>query len=134
MASVSEIEGIGPGYAEKLKGAGVDTVEELLAKGGTAAGRDALAAAAGVSEKLVLKWVNHADLCRIDGIGPQMAELLEAAGVDTVVELGNRNADNLATKLDEVNAEKNRVNRVPNAPTLEKWIADAKALPRVVTH
>jgi predicted flap endonuclease-1-like 5' DNA nuclease len=134
MASVSEIEGVGPAFAEKLKAAGVDTVEELLEKGASAAGRAALEESTGIAHAHILKWVNHADLFRIKGVAGQYAELLEAAGVDTVVELGTRNAANLAKKMDEVNAEKNLTNRVPSESEVEKWVAEAKSLPRVVTH
>ena len=134
MATISEIEGVGPGYAAKLKDAGIDTIEELLANAGSGSQRDALEASTGISGKLILKWVNHADLCRINGVGPQMAELLEGAGVDSVPELAQRNAANLAARLDEVNAAKNLVNRVPNEPTISGWIAEAKTLPKAVTH
>ena len=134
MATISEIEGVGDVYAAKLKTAGIDTIEELLAKGGASSQRDAIEKETGISGKLILKWVNHADLIRINGIGPQMAELLEGAGVDSVPELAQRNAANLAAKLDEVNAVKNLVNRVPNEPAIEGWIAEAKTLPKAVTH
>ena len=134
MAGISEIEGVGEGFAAKLKAAGVDTTSELLEQAGSAAKREALAATTGISEKLILKWVNHADLMRLDGVGPQTAELLEAAGVDSVAELAQRNAANLAQKLDEVNAQKNLVNRVPNEPAIAAWIAEAQSLPRKVSH
>lgn len=39
----------------------------------------------------------------IPGVGPQSAELLEAAGVDTVKELRHRNLVTLTAKLEEVN-------------------------------
>ncbi|WP_309719368.1 DUF4332 domain-containing protein [Armatimonas sp.] len=132
--SIEEIEGVGPGYAAKLAEAEVTSIESLLSVGGDAKGRAALTKATGISEKLILKWVNHADLCRLNGVGPQTAELLEAAGVDSVAELAQRNAANLAVKLDEVNASKNLVNRVPNEGTLATWIEQAKTLPKVVTH
>jgi predicted flap endonuclease-1-like 5' DNA nuclease len=134
MASISEIEGIGPAFAEKLKAAGVDTVEELLEKGASEAGRSALETSTGIGHSQILRWVNHADLFRIHGVAGQYAELLEASGVDTVVELATRNAANLARKMDEVNAVKNLTNRVPNEAEVEKWVTEAKSLPRVVTH
>lgn len=134
MSSISDIEGVGPAYAEKLKAAGVDTVEELLEKGASPAGRSALEESTGIAHGLILKWVNHADLFRIKGVAGQYAELLEAAGVDTVAELATRNAANLAAKLEEVNGEKNLTNRVPSESEVEKWVAEAKALPRIVTY
>ena len=131
---VVDIEGVGATYAEKLAAAGINKVEELLAKCAAPAGRKALAEETGISDKLILKWTNHADLIRIHGVGPQFAELLEAAGVDTVKEFRHRNAENLAAKMEEVNAEKDLVNRVPSVKELAKMIAEAATLEVVVTY
>ena len=129
-----EIEGIGPAYAAKLEAGGVQHVAHLLERGGTKKGRQEIAAQAGVSESLVLRWVNHADLMRIDGIGPEYSELLEVAGVDSVPELAQRNAANLAAALEKANEAKNLVRRVPTEASVTKWIAEAKSLPRAVHH
>lgn len=134
MASLKEIEGIGPVYAEKLAAAGLKTTEALLEAGGTKKGRAELAAATGISETLILRWVNLADLFRIKGVGEQYSDLLEAAGVDTVAELAQRKAENLQAKMAEVNAEKNLVRRVPTLPEVTSWVEQAKALPKAVTH
>ncbi len=134
MANIADIEGVGEGYAAKLKTAGVATVEALLEQGASGKGRAALADSTGISEKLILKWVNHADLFRITGVAGQYAELLEASGVDTVPELAQRNAENLAAKMAEVNAAKNLTNAVPSAATVAKWVAEAKTLERKITH
>ncbi len=107
---IDEIEGIGPAYREKLSGAGVTTTDDLLEKAADPKGRKTLAEATDLSAKLILGWANMADLMRIKGVGPQFAELLEASGVDTVKELRNRNAGNLATKMNEVNETKNLTN------------------------
>ena len=104
---IIDIEGIGDVYAEKLIAAGINKVSELLEKCAAPKGRKALAEETGISEKLILKWTNHADLFRINGVGPQFAELLEAAGVDTVKEFRHRVAENLQPKLEETNAAKN---------------------------
>jgi predicted flap endonuclease-1-like 5' DNA nuclease len=134
MAKLLDVEGIGSKYADKLKKAGVSTTESLLKKGGTAAGRKDLAAMSGVSEKLILEWVNHADLFRIKGVGEEYADLLEEAGVDTVVELATRKAENLLKKMTEVNGSKNLVNKMPALSQVENWVAQAKKLPRAVSH
>lgn len=131
---VIDIEGVGAAYAEKLIAAGINKVDELLAKCATPAGRKALAEETGISDKLILKWANHADLIRIHGVGPQFAELLEAAGVDTVKELRHRNAENLTAKMEEVNAEKNLVNRVPAVKEVAKMIEEAATLEVVLTY
>lgn len=131
---IIDIEGVGEVYAEKLVAAGVNTPDELLEKCAKPAGRKALAEATGISPKLILKWTNHADLFRIKGVGPQFAELLEASGVDTVKELKHRVAANLTAKLEEVNAEKNLVNRVPAEKEVQKMIDQAKELPAVMEY
>ena len=132
--SIDTIEGIGDTYADKLREAGIKTTGALLKKCCAKSGRAGLASETGISEKLILKWTNHADLMRIKGIGGEYAELLEAAGVDTIKELRRRNAENLATKMDEINAEKSLTRQVPNAGTLQGWIDQAKDLDPTVTH
>lgn len=134
MANIRDIEGVGDAIAEKLEAAGVKSVESLLEAGASAKGREDLAAKAGVSEKLILKFVNHADLFRINGVAGQFAELLEAAGVDTVAELATRKATNLAVKLKETNDTKNLANRTPSESEVAKWIEEAGSLPRVVHY
>jgi predicted flap endonuclease-1-like 5' DNA nuclease len=132
MAGLKEIEGIGPAYAEKLAAAELKTTEALLKAGSAKKGRADLAAATGISEKLILRWVNMADLFRIKGVGEQYSDLLEAAGVDTVAELAQRKAENLQVKMAEVNVEKNLVRRVPTLSEVTGWVESAKALPRAV--
>ncbi len=131
---IEDVEGIGPSYGEKLRGCGVADTDALLEKGCSRAGRKELAEAAGISETLVLKWVNMADLFRIQGVGSEYAELLECAGVDTVKELRNRNAANLAQKCAEVNEEKKLTRRVPSESVVGEWIEQAKQLDPKVTH
>ena len=129
-----DLEGIGPVYAEKLVAAGVITADDLLERCAAPKGRKELAEATGITEKLILKWTNYADMFRIHGIGPQFAELLEAAGVDTVKELSHRVPANLAAKVAEVNEEKKLVRRVPVEAELQKMIEEAKTLPGVLTY
>lgn len=131
---IEQIEGIGPAYAEKLSTAGIKTTEDLLAKCSSKKGRDAVAETTGISYKLILKWTNHADLFRINGIAGQFAELLEAAGVDTVKEFRHRVAANLQPKLVQINNEKNLCNRVPSVSELERMIAQAKELEVTMTY
>ncbi len=134
MTKLSDIEGVGPTYATKLQTAGVKSVEGLLAKGATKKGRKAIAEASGLSEKLVLEWVNRADLVRIKGVGSEYADLLENAGIDSVPELAQRNAENLHAKMVETNKAKKLVRQVPSAKQVANWVAQAKSLPRVVTY
>ncbi len=132
--SIIDIEGVGEVYAEKLKGAGIKTVSDLLEAGASAKGRSLLATATGIPEKVILRWVNHADLFRIGGVGPQFAELLEAAGVDTVKEMRHRNAENLAAKMAEVNETRHLTRRVPTVAELQKMIDEAASLDPMVTY
>ena len=131
---IIDIEGVGEVYASKLQSAGINKASELLEKCAAPKGRKELAEATGINEKLILRWTNHADLFRIKGVGPQFSELLEAAGVDTVKELRNRNAANLAAKMLEVNEEKHLTRRVPVEAEIQKFIDAAKALEPKVTY
>ena len=129
-----DIEGVGPVYAEALAGRGLRTASDLLQAGANPKGREDLAVATGISKKLILRWVNQADLFRIKGVGEQYADLLEAAGVDTVPELAQRRADNLTRKMNEVNEDKQLVRRTPTEAQVAAWIETAKGLPRAVTY
>lgn len=134
MAQIEDIEGIGPQYAEKLKAAGITTVEKLLESGATAKGRDGLATKTGIDSKSILRWVNHADLFRIKGVAGQFSELLEAAGVDTVPELAQRKAENLQHALAQTNDEKHLAKTTPSLIQVTNWIEEAKTLPKVVQY
>ncbi|MDR0795811.1 MAG: DUF4332 domain-containing protein [Tannerella sp.] len=131
---IETIEGIGPALGARLREAGVEKVSDLLAAAKTKKQRHELAAASEISEKLILKFANMADLFRIKGIGEEYSELLEAAGVDTVPELAMRNAANLTAKMEEVNAEKKLTRQTPFLKNVEKWIEEAKTLPRVLEY
>ena len=131
---IIDIEGVGEAYAPKLQKAGIVKVAELLKKCAAPKGRAELAGATGISEKLILKWTNHADLFRIKGVGPQFAELLEAAGVDTVKEFRHRVAEKLAQKMQETNDAKHLVRRVPSVKEVAKMIEAAKELKPVMTY
>lgn len=131
---IVDIEGIGPAYAAKLNELGIRTTDALLDKGCGPEERKQLAASAGISESLILEWVNLSDLYRIKGVGSEYSDLLEEAGVDTVVELATRVPENLLDKMAVVNKEKNLVNKMPGLNQVKKWIAQAKKLPRVVTY
>ena len=134
MTSLIDIEGIGPKYAKKLKAIGVSTTEKLLEMGATPAGRKELASKSGITDTLILEWVNLADLFRIKGVGEEYSDLLEEAGVDTVVELATRNAANLFAKMGEVNTKKKLVRQLPAESQVEDWIKQAKKLPRKVSY
>jgi predicted flap endonuclease-1-like 5' DNA nuclease len=131
---IDEIEGIGPAYREKLVAAEIDNTDDLLEQCADPAGRKSVSEKTGVSEKVLLDWTNKADLMRISGVGPQFSELLEAAGVDTVKELRNRNAENLTTKMEQVNAVKNLANASPATSTVTEWVEAAKKLDPIIKY
>ena len=131
---IVDIEGIGPAFAAKLNGVGIRTTDALLDSACGAEERKQLASTTGIADSLLLEWVNLADLFRIKGIGTQYSDLLEEAGVDTVVELATRVPDNLLAKMLEVNKAKNLVNKMPGIAQVKSWVAQAKKLPRKVTY
>ena len=134
MPKLSFVEGIGPVYEEKLNNIGIKSTQKFFEVAATKKGRKELAEKSGISEKLILEWTNMIDLFRIKGVGAEYADLLEAAGVDTVVELAKRRADNLTMKMIEVNNQKKLVRVLPTLEMVEGWIAQAKELPRGVEY
>jgi predicted flap endonuclease-1-like 5' DNA nuclease len=132
--NIEDVEGIGPAFAAKLREAGVRTTDELLQRAGSRRGRDELEAATGVSHNQILEWTNHADLYRIKGVGSEYADLPEAAGVDSVAELAQRNAKNLSETFGELDAARNTVRNIPSEAIVAGWIEEAKSLPRMVEY
>jgi predicted flap endonuclease-1-like 5' DNA nuclease len=113
MSAIIDVEGIGEVFAEKLKEAGIATTAALLKEGATPSGRKRIEKAAGIGHKQILRWTNHVDLYRIKGVQKQYAELLEAAGVDSIPELGQRDPTNLLAKIIATNEKKNLVRKLP---------------------
>ena len=134
MASIDAIEGIGHKDATSLRKARIRTVEALLKNGATRKGRRDIAAATNIDEKLILEWVNRADLMRVRGVGEEYSDLLEAAGVDTVRELRRRNPSNLLASMVGVNAKQRLVRRLPTEAMVERWVEHARELDPVVKY
>ena len=132
--NIEDVEGIGPVNAGKLRDAGVKTTDELLQRGGSRGGRAELETTTGISGSQILEWTNHVDLYRISGVGSEYADLLEAAGVDTVAELAQRNAKNLSETFGELDAARNTVRNIPSEDAVARWIEEAKSLPRMVEY
>ena len=131
---LESIEGIGPAYAAELRKGGVESINSLLKKGATKNGRVEMAATTGLSEVRILEWVNRADLYRVKGIGGQYSDLLEQSGVDSVVELAQRNPKNLLVTIAETNERCHLVHKVPTEQQVKSWIKHAKTLKRVVEY
>ncbi len=134
MANLTKIVGIEPTFVERLKKTGITTTEALLERGSSPKGRQEICKVTGISEDKVLRLVNLSDLFRIKGIGEEYSDLLDAAGVDTVPEMATRNAKNLYETLVTINQERNIVRQVPSQTTINKWIENAKTLPRVIKY
>ena len=134
MINIKKIEGIGDVYQSKLNDIGITSMDQLLENGAKPADRKKLEKQTGISGKMILRWVNMADLFRIKGIGEEYSDLLEAAGVDTVPELAQRNPDNLHLKMSEVNQAKKLVRQLPASSQVTEWVSQAKSLPRKVTY
>jgi predicted flap endonuclease-1-like 5' DNA nuclease len=134
MSNIIDVEGIGAVYAEKLKGAGIATTEALLKEGATPAGRKKIEKATGIGHSLILRWINHVDLFRVKGVQKQYAELLEAAGVDSIPELAQRDPAHLHPKMVSVNEQKKLVRKLPTPDQVAEWVKQAKSLPRVISY
>lgn len=136
MANIADIEGIGPANAKKLGDAGVKSTGALLKAAGAKAGRKELSTKTGIGEANLLEWVNRADLFRVKGVGTQYSDLLEAAGVDSPLELSKRRADNLAKAMNDANTKgaKKLVRRPPTESMVQAMIDSAKTLDKAVFH
>ncbi len=134
MASITEIKGMDEQSAKKFADTGSSTVEAFLTACADKKDRKALADKTSIDEKDILNWANRADLSRIKGVSTQYGDLLECAGVDTVPELAQRNAENLHAKMTEVNEDKNLVQKLPTAAQIQDWVSQAKDLPRAINY
>ncbi|UCC47581.1 MAG: DUF4332 domain-containing protein [Gemmatimonadota bacterium] len=134
MAKLTTIEGIGAVHARKLKKVGVGSTDTLLDYCRTPKARQKVAKASGIASKQLLKFVNHADLMRIKGIGGEYSELLEASGVDTVKELKHRDAQALYQKMVRTNKRRALVRQVPSERMVKRWVAQAKRIKPMVKY
>ncbi len=131
---IEYIEGIGEAFGQKLRAIGIDTVLDLIVHGATRRGRKDLSTQSGIASSLILTWVNHVDLFRVKGIAQQYAELLEESGVDTVVELAQRNPANLHKRMNDLNEQRGLVRRTPHLSEVENWVQQAKGLRRLIHY
>ena len=132
--SIADMRAIGPFYASKLKAVRIRSSTKLLERACTPRGRKQLAEQSGIPPDNILKWVNMADLMRIPGVAADYAELLAAAGVDTVKEFKRRNPANLVARMREINERKKLVELLPSEKRVMRWIEDAKLLDPMITY
>ncbi len=131
---ITDIGGVNGEVAALLKTAGIRSTDRLLEMARTVRGRKLLSAKTGLDEKLLLCWANVADRMRIKGISKEYAELLQAAGVDTVKELKYRNPGNLAKAMADANKKRRLVRLLPSEKVVKRWIENAKLLPLKITY
>ena len=131
---VEYIEGIGPAKGGKLREAGIVTVLDLMVEGATRRGRKHISDRSGLTVSEILTWVNHIDLFRIKGVAEEYADLLEQSGVDTVVELAQRNPNNLFKRMNDINQQKQLVRRTPHLSDVQSWVEQAKNLKRLIHY
>lgn len=132
MVSLANIESIGAINAQKLGWAGVESTDALLERGAARRDRLMLAGETGLSSKRLLEWVNHIDLYRINGIGEDYAELLEAVGVYSLEELALQDPELLAERIEIINQQRDLVQRQPSLKVVTRWVREAKKLPKIV--
>lgn len=130
---ISELVGVSEDLGAALRAAGLNDSDKLLVAAGQPKDRQELAAKLGIADRALLELANRSDLARIKGIGKVYSDLLEFAGVDTVMELAGRNADNLYDKIMEV-AGGHSVQRTPRRDQVHDWVAQAKELPRAIHY
>jgi predicted flap endonuclease-1-like 5' DNA nuclease len=133
-SSISDLDGLGPGFAMKMKKAGIRTTEKLLETAKSLKGRQMLAEKTEICQEQLLRVANLIDRMRIKGVGPEYAELLEAAGVVTVRELRYRNPARLAEAMANANMKQKLVRVLPSEQTVERWIDQAKKLPVKISY
>ena len=133
MAKLEEIEGIDPVCAQRLRAAGIGSVESLLRAAATPEKRRRLGEMASIDCECILGWVNQADLMRVCGIGEEYSDILKRAGVDTVAQLAHCSPRELHARIREVNAKQCLVQRLPSRGMVAQWVKAARALPRVVS-
>ena len=131
---INQLEGLDAEELKKLKSLGIRTTDRLLEEAKSPRGRSLLAAKTGFEQARILGWANAADRMRIKGVGEDYAELLEAAGVDTVRELKYRNPSNLARAMASANQTRNLVELLPSEKAVVRWIAYAKTLPLKISY
>jgi predicted flap endonuclease-1-like 5' DNA nuclease len=128
MARIDQVAGVGHKDATKLRKAGVRTSTRLIEAAAERKGRADLAALTGIDPRDIQLWVNHSDLLRVRGVGAEYAELLAAAGVDTLRDLRRRNPTALLAKIIGLNGSNRVVQRLPTESMVEVWIEAARDL------
>ena len=125
MNSIDSINGMTHTEATKLRRARVRTTTTFLQIASTRSGRALLTKETGINSPKLLHWARRAELMQIKNLGRDYADLLEAAGVESVSELKRRNPESLHEMMQKINNKKNIVDRMPSLNRVSKWVADS---------
>jgi predicted flap endonuclease-1-like 5' DNA nuclease len=123
---INRIEGLQKDHAKVLKNHDIMEVEDL-----TKIGWDELeniAEKSDLSLKLLHEWQEKADLMSLlKGVGPEYADALIKIGIDSVMELSHRNAENISEKIEKLNEEHPELlGRLPTLESIKDWIDQAE--------
>ena len=132
--SIRELDAIRPGVSKILKSIKIHTTDKLLEAARTPKARQQLAVKTGIDAREILRYANMADRMRIHGVGREHASLLEAAGVNTVRELGYRNPANLTAAMADANRKRKLARQLPSEKVVGRWIEVAKGLPHKIFY
>ncbi|MBT2557786.1 DUF4332 domain-containing protein [Hymenobacter sp. ISL-91] len=134
LYAINEITSIPDNQIKKLHEQGIKTADALLDAARTPADRRALASATGIEEIKIFKWVNYADLSRIDGLDPDLTTLLEEVGITTMLDLRGRSPFSLHSKMVSTNQKRNLVDQVPDMLHMADIVNHAKNMEPEVAY
>jgi hypothetical protein len=124
---VIEIIGLEEKHAKLLEKEGILEVKDLLSLSYNQIRK--LARKIGISVKLIDTWQEHADLMRVEGIDPKIANALNLIGIDSVKEFARRNPKSTLEKLKQLKKENPKgITKLPSISNIEGWIEKAKNL------
>jgi len=130
---LTAIKGIGRRYAALLhEKANVNSVQALLDAGATPQGREQLRSQTGLPPQTILRWVQLADLMRVEGVGSDYSHLLRNAGITSVPMLAAQKPRPLLKKLTQTKEKQGGVRRLPYLEQVADWIQQASNLEPVV--
>jgi len=126
---------IGRKYRVMLKKAKITTTGEILEHGICRTSRGNLANELGISERLIFKWVNLADLLRVKGIGKRYLKLLDKIGIGNLNKLSKQDSDNILQKINSLDQEDlKKIKRKPSKKTIRRWIEESRKTRKIVQN
>ncbi|MBY8984382.1 MAG: DUF4332 domain-containing protein [Candidatus Lokiarchaeota archaeon] len=124
---LTEIIGLEENHAKLLEKEGINNVEELVPLSYNQI--RSLARKIGVSVKLLDTWQEHADLMRIEGVNPKLANALNMIGIDSLKEFAQRNPKNALEKLKLLKKENPKIiTKIPTLKVIEDLIIKAEKI------